>query len=405
MFAGIFTQDASGSFTNTLTVSGFAQDGRPLHMWITLESSDGSMAKSGYTPLIIDLAATGITYTVLAHDYSGGSIYFDHWDDGTKNKARTVQWDAVNNNDSAKMMAAYYRTSAITVTRPSSSAHNLTVMSVDLNGKILNGYYTTIKSIEGSTQSTTIVKTGFTPLSFAGNKGALYAITVAGYGDKAFDHWQDGSATRPKIMTLDTNTTITAYLKTKAPPNSSPSAANDTVVTGQGIPVELNVLANDSDPDGDSLTITSVSNSSNGSMATGVNGTITYVPNLGFAGTDAFSYTISDNKGGTDTARVDVTVQPAPALNPVILFSGSNVTRNVPMQIAYSGFQPGEEIKRWITPESTGVSTEILPAVSANDQGFVLTEYLPIDLGRHGVTAIGQTSGAIASGQFIVHSP
>ncbi|WP_342291553.1 tandem-95 repeat protein [Vibrio diazotrophicus] len=71
------------------------------------------------------------------------------------------------------------------------------------------------------------------------------------------------------------------------------------------------LLANDSDPDGDAISITSVSATSqhNGTV-TLVNGTIVYQPNSNFSGVDSFTYTISDGKGGVDTATVTVKVTP-----------------------------------------------------------------------------------------------
>ncbi|WP_146742602.1 tandem-95 repeat protein [Vibrio diazotrophicus] len=71
------------------------------------------------------------------------------------------------------------------------------------------------------------------------------------------------------------------------------------------------LLANDSDPDGDAISITSVSATSqhNGTV-TLVNGTIVYQPNSNFSGVDSFTYTISDGKGGVDTATVTVNVTP-----------------------------------------------------------------------------------------------
>jgi Big-like domain-containing protein len=72
-------------------------------------------------------------------------------------------------------------------------------------------------------------------------------------------------------------------------------------------PVLIDVLANDSDPDGDPLTIISVTQPANGA-ATITNGEISYQPQRGFTGTVTFQYTISDGRGGTATATVTVVV-------------------------------------------------------------------------------------------------
>lgn len=98
-------------------------------------------------------------------------------------------------------------------------------------------------------------------------------------------------------------------------PNHPPKAMNDTASTVKNTPVTINVVANDSDPDGDALTVTSVTSPSNGTAVNNGNGTVTYTPNSNYTGPDAFNYTISDGRGGTATARVSVTVRassPAP---------------------------------------------------------------------------------------------
>lgn len=90
--------------------------------------------------------------------------------------------------------------------------------------------------------------------------------------------------------------------------NQPPVANPDTAVTTQGAAVAVAVLANDTDPEGDPLTVTSaISGSANGSVTT--NGTtVTYTPTAGFFGTDSFTYVISDGNGNTATGSVTVTV-------------------------------------------------------------------------------------------------
>ena len=74
-------------------------------------------------------------------------------------------------------------------------------------------------------------------------------------------------------------------------------------------PVTVPVLANDSDPDGDVLTVTSVGTPANGTAT--LNGSsVTYTPNPGFTGSDSFPYTISDGHGNSATATVTITVTP-----------------------------------------------------------------------------------------------
>ena len=62
----------------------------------------------------------------------------------------------------------------------------------------------------------------------------------------------------------------------------------------------LNVLANDTDPNGDTLTVSTVSTPSHGTTSINSNGTVHYVPDSGYFGSDAFTYAVSDGHGGID---------------------------------------------------------------------------------------------------------
>ncbi len=99
------------------------------------------------------------------------------------------------------------------------------------------------------------------------------------------------------------------YSFTTLAPNLPPAANDDTAITDQGTAVTVAVLGNDSDPNGDALTVSSVTQGANGSVVINLGQTVTYTPNAGFYGTDSFTYTASDGKAGMDTAMVTVTVE------------------------------------------------------------------------------------------------
>ena len=102
--------------------------------------------------------------------------------------------------------------------------------------------------------------------------------------------------------------TATAVANITVKPLDDPPIANDdTITTRRNVPATRRVLANDSDPDGDPLTITAVTQGSNGSVTTDGQ-TVTYTPNDDFTGSDSFTYTISDGNS-TDTATVTVRVR------------------------------------------------------------------------------------------------
>ena len=100
--------------------------------------------------------------------------------------------------------------------------------------------------------------------------------------------------------------------------NQPPEANDVSASTVRTQPVDIDVLANDSDPDGDPLSIVDISQPANGSVVLSGD-LVRYQPDQLFFGEDTFTYTISDGRGGeaTATVRVDVAfANQAPVANP-----------------------------------------------------------------------------------------
>ena len=154
--------------------------------------------------------------------------------------------------------------------------------------------------------------------------------------------------------------------------NQPPAAVDDVVTTLRGTPAVVDVLGNDSDPDGHELTITQVSDPDHGSVElrprvddaiwdswinlgqfyfsdfeswyeTQYGGTgsqplqfdLLYTPNAGFSGADQFTYTIDDGRGGVDTAVVSVTVlEPESTLNATGDFVATAGVSTGPIELA-----------------------------------------------------------------------
>lgn len=99
---------------------------------------------------------------------------------------------------------------------------------------------------------------------------------------------------------------------TVVPHSDAPVAVNDGFTTMVDQTLVINaaagVLANDSDPNGDSLTVALQSSPANGTIALSGDGAFTYTPNTGFTGTDSFTYTASDGSLTSNTATVTITV-------------------------------------------------------------------------------------------------
>jgi hypothetical protein len=92
-------------------------------------------------------------------------------------------------------------------------------------------------------------------------------------------------------------------LKENQPPvNHPPVAGAISAATDENKPININVLAQCSDPDNDPLTVTSVTPPSHGTATINADWTITYNPVHNYCGPDSFTYTISDGKATADAA-------------------------------------------------------------------------------------------------------
>lgn len=130
-----------------------------------------------------------------------------------------------------------------------------------------------------------------------------YSFTpAAGFSGAASFHFtaSDGSLTS---ASTPVNITIGGV-------NDGPPVANaDSATTLADTPILINVLANDTDPDGDPLSISGLGNASHGTLQI-ENGQVRYTPTAGYSGSDAFTYTVSDGAGGFTQGNVSVSIAP-----------------------------------------------------------------------------------------------
>jgi hypothetical protein len=129
----------------------------------------------------------------------------------------------------------------------------------------------------------------------------------------------DGAAITPVTQTISgrdtlffsvspgTHAVVATFNRVVPPVNRPPVAVNDTATVVQGASVGIPVLVNDSDPDGDPLTVTAVTQGSRGTVVINADNTVTYTTGP-TCGADTFTYTISDGRGGTSSATVSVTI-------------------------------------------------------------------------------------------------
>ena len=119
----------------------------------------------------------------------------------------------------------------------------------------------------------------------------------------------------------DGTATLTGQTQTFSvtPVNDAPVAVDDTATTRKNTAITLTttaLLANDTDAENNSLSISAVANATNGTVVLNDNGTptnfsddtVTFTPNNNFSGNANFEYTVSDGNGGTDIGLVTVAV-------------------------------------------------------------------------------------------------
>ena len=90
--------------------------------------------------------------------------------------------------------------------------------------------------------------------------------------------------------------------------NSAPMAVDDTVTVNEDTAFVVDFLLNDSDPDGDAISVVSIGEASNGTVTNNVAGTVTYTPDTDFSGPDQFTYTVTD---GARTSQAIVLISVA----------------------------------------------------------------------------------------------
>ena len=173
-------------------------------------------------------------------------------------------------------------------------------------------------------QTITTAAGGTVSLSINGT--FTYTPAAAFIGVDTFDY----AIVDPSGATDDATVTLNVIADPDPNANDDPYAGDDLASSIAGQPAMVNLLANDTDPNGDPLTISDVDGSdpSAGPITitdpvTGdtqgvlevdpVTGVATFTPAPGFVGTVQVPYTIDDGNGGTDTATMTfVIIDPAP---------------------------------------------------------------------------------------------
>ena len=157
--------------------------------------------------------------------------------------------------------------------------------------------------------------------------------------------------------------------------NQGPDAVDDTATLNQDTAVSIDVLANDSDPENDPLSVTQIAGSNvlpgdsvdvgNAMVMLNADGTLTYTPDAGFSGDDSFTYTISDGNGGSDSATVDVDVvaSPVTGYNPIVATGFVEILRGTGAPDAFI-FGPGTSVNGAVDTVMGMSSTDVIDLTS-----------------------------------------
>ena len=253
--------DVDGDALTTALVSG------PSHGTLTLYADGGFV----YTPAVDYNGPDGFTYK--AADASSSS------------NIATVSIDVIAANDAPIGRSDSY------------SLDEDTSLSVAAPGVLSND-----SDAEGdSLTASPVTAPGHGTLTLNADGSFIYTPSANFNGSDSFTYTaNDGIAdSAPVTVTLTVNAV-----------NDLPIAANDAVTTDEDVAAIIHVLDNDSDVDGDVLTISSITSPSHGTAAVNDDGTITYLPAANYNGLDGFSYTISDGHGGSASASVAIIVSP-----------------------------------------------------------------------------------------------
>ncbi|MBE3659613.1 hypothetical protein BOO91_01450 [Vibrio navarrensis] len=297
----------SASTTSTHTIDLAAEAGTVTVANIT-EDDVVNAAESGQTIAVTGTATGGdiaqgdkVTMTINGKSYETTVDANGNWtvDVAGSDLAADTEFEVVvTSSDSA----------GNTVTSSALSTHGVAPMAVDdsASGTEDGGVITIdVLANDRDVDGDTLTITGATVPAEQGTvaivDGKLEFTPAANFNGEATISYtiSDGNG---GTDTADVKVTVDAV-------NDGPVATDDTASgTEDGGMITIDVLANDSDVDGDTLTITGATVPAEQGTVAIVDGKLEFTPAANFNGEATISYTISDGNGGTDTADVKVTV-------------------------------------------------------------------------------------------------
>lgn len=241
------TPSTSGLHSRVI-VNALTTQGGQLSMWMNITSpNDGKDLGSGLTPVMTRApnATSSVNYTITASDHQ--HLVFDHWDDGSRNRTRTVslpppppsssplQQLGSNGDNNNLYLTAYYRF------QKDPSLLDLTVDAYTLDGTEVRGLWSVVTPMPAASGSGGgggggAAAGGYTPFTQVARSNTTYSIQAQDSGIYKFDHWESGSANRTRTVVMpSSDATFSAYYRT--PP--AELRINFASLSGKGVPTGL----------------------------------------------------------------------------------------------------------------------------------------------------------------------
>jgi len=297
----------------SITLAGCDPDGDALSYSVVKGPSHGSLSGTG----------PNLTYTPNAN-FNGSDSFLFKVNDGTVDSATatvSITLKPVNDPPTASYVGATLQNNPPEAKDKSVTTEEDMPVPITLEGSDPDEdelSYTVVESPSHGSLSGTAPNVHYTPNpNFNGSDSFTFKVS---------DETADSKTATVSITVMSVNDT--------------PSAKDDSARTQEDTPIKaIDVLGNDADADDDRLTTSAVTQGRNGSVTINADNTLSYSPKANFCGTDSFTYTISDGKGGTDTATVSVKVK---AVNDAPTANNDSVRtqEDKPISIRLSGNDP-----------------------------------------------------------------
>jgi DNA/RNA endonuclease G (NUC1) len=321
---GTANQSANTTEDNavTVTLQALQANNNAVTFSIVNGPTPGSLGSVSPASCASGTCTATVTYTPVT-DFNGSDTFTFKASDGTLNSnTSTVTVGITEVNDPP---------SASNDSKSTQEDTPLSFPSTDLTANDSagpaneSGQVLTVTSVTdaGNAHGTVVLNSGMVTYTPAANYNgpASFTYTVC-------DDGTTNGAADSKCATATVNVNVEAV-------NDNPVAVDDSATTNEDNSVTIDVVANDTDVDGDARSLASVGSASHGSVSI-VSGKAFYSPTANYNGSDAFTYVVSDGHGGQATGNVTITINPindAPTANS----QSASTNSNTPVAITLTG--------------------------------------------------------------------